>query len=81
MPGQGATTLAMVSAFGTPCTIGKDMDCHPTGPPGEHGALKGNVYIYIYICIYDNKNSNNSSNNNKNKKKYIYIYIIILLNI
>lgn len=24
VPGQGATTLAMVSAFGTPCTIGKD---------------------------------------------------------
>lgn len=24
LPGQGAVTLAMVSAFGTPCTIGKD---------------------------------------------------------
>lgn len=33
VPGQGATTLAMVSAFGTPVTIGKDPDTFvPVGP-------------------------------------------------
>lgn len=48
VPGQGACTLAMVSAFGTPCTIGKDgvpglvatpgfpvMSSAPAGPSSD----------------------------------------------
>jgi uncharacterized protein YbjQ (UPF0145 family) len=34
IPPQGATTLAMVSAFGTPCTIGKDPAFVLPGMPG-----------------------------------------------
>lgn len=43
VPGQGATTLAMVSAFGTPVTIGKDAPFIPVGhgmpPVPEHGMV------------------------------------------
>jgi uncharacterized protein YbjQ (UPF0145 family) len=36
LPGQSATTLAMVSAFGTPCTVAKDPNFSLPGmlPPG-----------------------------------------------
>lgn len=34
LPGQGACTLAMVSAFGTPCTIGKDGVTGLVATPG-----------------------------------------------